>query len=149
MWCYKFWWKTGIWTSFKDDTNVIWIWMCLVKLVGNVANYCGISFFPLVEKSRNLQVYKLWQSFPTISAHERQKLFSLEIFAIIKYIEILLRHCLHSQWRTSYSNITSFFRFVDKRAIYRWYNLIRTCAGECDCFSIGSINCVRHFPLFN
>jgi hypothetical protein len=30
------------------------------------------------------------------------------------------------------SNITSFFRFVDKRAIYRWYNLIRTCAGECD-----------------
>jgi hypothetical protein len=30
------------------------------------------------------------------------------------------------------SNITSFFRFVDKRAIYRRYNLIRTCAGECD-----------------
>jgi hypothetical protein len=30
------------------------------------------------------------------------------------------------------SNMTSFFRFVDKRAIYRWYNLIRTCAGECD-----------------
>ena len=26
----------------------------------------------------------------------------------------------------------SFFRFVDKRAIYRWHNLIRTCAGECD-----------------
>jgi hypothetical protein len=25
-----------------------------------------------------------------------------------------------------------FFRFVDKWAIYRWYNLIRTCAGECD-----------------
>ena len=34
----------------------------------------------------------------------------------------------------SYSNIhvTSFFRFVDKRAMYRWYNLIRKCAGECD-----------------
>ena len=32
----------------------------------------------------------------------------------------------------NYSNMTSFFRFVDKRAIYRWYNLIRTCAGECD-----------------
>ena len=32
------------------------------------------------------------------------------------------------------SNMTSFFRFVDKRAIYRWYNLIRTCAGECDRF---------------
>jgi hypothetical protein len=32
------------------------------------------------------------------------------------------------------SNITSFFRFVDKRAIYRWYNLIHTCAGECDWF---------------
>jgi hypothetical protein len=30
------------------------------------------------------------------------------------------------------SNMTSFFRFVDKRAIYRWYNLIRTCDGECD-----------------
>ena len=30
------------------------------------------------------------------------------------------------------SNIASFFGFVDKRAIYRWYNLIRTCAGECD-----------------
>jgi hypothetical protein len=29
-----------------------------------------------------------------------------------------------------YSNMTFFFRFVDKRAIYRWYNLIRTCAGE-------------------
>jgi hypothetical protein len=28
--------------------------------------------------------------------------------------------------------MTSFFRFIDKRAIYRWYNLIRTCAGECD-----------------
>jgi hypothetical protein len=29
-----------------------------------------------------------------------------------------------------YSNMTctSFFCFVDKRAIYRWYNLIRTCA---------------------
>jgi hypothetical protein len=31
-----------------------------------------------------------------------------------------------------YSNMTSFFQFVDKRAIYRWYKLIRTCAGECD-----------------
>jgi hypothetical protein len=30
------------------------------------------------------------------------------------------------------SNMISFFRFVDKRAIYRWYNLIRTCAGECN-----------------
>ena len=28
--------------------------------------------------------------------------------------------------------MTSFFRFVDKQAIYRWYNLIRTCTGECD-----------------
>ena len=32
----------------------------------------------------------------------------------------------------AYSNMASFFRFVHKRAIYRWYNLIRTCAGECD-----------------
>jgi hypothetical protein len=31
-----------------------------------------------------------------------------------------------------YSNITSFFCFVDKRAIYQWYNVIRTCTGECD-----------------
>ena len=30
------------------------------------------------------------------------------------------------------SNMTSFFRFVDKQVIYRWYNLIRTCTGECD-----------------
>ena len=30
------------------------------------------------------------------------------------------------------SNTTSFLRFVDKRAIYRWYNLVHTCAGECD-----------------
>jgi hypothetical protein len=30
------------------------------------------------------------------------------------------------------SNLTSFFRFADKQAIYRWHNLIRTCAGECD-----------------
>jgi hypothetical protein len=33
---------------------------------------------------------------------------------------------------TTISNMASFFRFVDKRAIYRWYNLIRTCADECD-----------------
>ena len=31
-----------------------------------------------------------------------------------------------------HSNMTPFFRFVDKQAIYRWYNLIRTCAAECD-----------------
>ena len=30
------------------------------------------------------------------------------------------------------SNMTSLFRLVDKRPIYRWYNLIRTCADECD-----------------
>ena len=30
------------------------------------------------------------------------------------------------------SNMTFFFRFVDKQAIYQWYNFIRTCAGECD-----------------
>jgi hypothetical protein len=30
------------------------------------------------------------------------------------------------------SNMTSFFRFVDNRAIYRWHNLIHTCIGECD-----------------
>jgi hypothetical protein len=35
-------------------------------------------------------------------------------------------------WSIADSNMTSFFRFVDKRVIYRWYNLIRTCPGECD-----------------
>ena len=30
------------------------------------------------------------------------------------------------------SNMMSFFCFVDKQAIYRRYNLIRTCASECD-----------------
>ena len=53
------------------------------------------------------------------------------------------------------SNITSFFRFVDKRAIYRWYNLIRTCAGDwlfhwqhklCATFS-ASININYHLPI--
>jgi hypothetical protein len=46
------------------------------------------------------------------------------------------------------SNMTSFFPFVDKRAIYRWYNLFHTWAGECESlkFSIGSINGVWHFP---
>ena len=53
--------------------------------------------------------------------------------------------------------MTSFIRLVDKRAIYRWYNLIRTCAGECDClfhrqhklfatFS-PSINIDYHLPI--
>ena len=52
--------------------------------------------------------------------------------------EILLKVALNTINQTcctyliSNSNLTSFFRFVDKRAIYRWYNLIRTCAGECD-----------------
>jgi hypothetical protein len=32
----------------------------------------------------------------------------------------------------AHSNMTSFFHFVDKWVIYRWYNLIRTCTGECD-----------------
>jgi hypothetical protein len=32
----------------------------------------------------------------------------------------------------TYANMTSTLRFVDTRAIYRWYNLIRKCAGECD-----------------
>ena len=41
------------------------------------------------------------------------------------------RKRMHSCYK-GYSNITSFFRFVDKRTIYRWYNLIRTCAVECD-----------------
>ena len=31
-----------------------------------------------------------------------------------------------------FSNMASFFRFVDKQVFYRWYNLIHTCASECD-----------------
>jgi len=49
---------------------------------------------------------------------------------IIKYY-IIANEKIH-QTSNFDSNMTSFFRFVDKRAIYRWYNLIRTCAGECD-----------------
>ena len=36
------------------------------------------------------------------------------------------------QGENTNSNMTSCFRFVDKRAIYRWYNLVHTCAGECE-----------------
>jgi hypothetical protein len=31
----------------------------------------------------------------------------------------------------TYANMTSTLRFVDTRAIYRWYNLIRKCAAKC------------------
>ena len=44
----------------------------------------------------------------------------------------ILHMTLWVRWAKKHSNMTSFFRFVDKRAIDRWYNLIRTCAGECD-----------------
>jgi hypothetical protein len=51
--------------------------------------------------------------------------FSKLLYCISAYYLCLLLKYHHY-------NVTSFFRFVDKRAIYRWYNLIRTCAGECD-----------------
>jgi hypothetical protein len=41
----------------------------------------------------------------------------------------------------SNSNITSFFRFVNERAIYRWYNLISTCTGACDWLSRRKCTC--------
>ena len=44
----------------------------------------------------------------------------------------VIRRDLRLKRYTLNSNITSFFRFADKRAIYRWYDLICTCAGECD-----------------
>jgi hypothetical protein len=44
----------------------------------------------------------------------------------------LLKNFDEYQGDNTNSNITSFFRFVDKRAIYRWYNLVHTCAGECE-----------------
>jgi hypothetical protein len=54
--------------------------------------------------------------------------FSFDWFLFnIKWLSFLIFTSLQTN-----SNKTSFFRFVDKRAIYRWYNLIRTCAGECD-----------------
>ena len=48
-----------------------------------------------------------------------------------------IRHYNHIQNNSKtcnvmHSNMTSFFRFVNKRSIYWWYNLIRTCTGECD-----------------
>ena len=51
-----------------------------------------------------------------------------------KSILVFLLISLEKHQSNKYSNMTSlnFFRFVDKREIYRWYNLIRTCAGECD-----------------
>jgi hypothetical protein len=47
----------------------------------------------------------------------------------IIYIKLIF---LKEVVQNEHSNMTSFFRFVDKRVIYRWYNLICTCAGECD-----------------
>jgi hypothetical protein len=46
-----------------------------------------------------------------------------------------------------YSNITSFFCFVNKRASYPFgiISLAHAPVNVTD-FSIGSINCVRHFP---
>jgi len=51
----------------------------------------------------------------------------------LREIVIITVVFLSSECKSSYiiiwfSNMTSFFRFVDKRAIYRWYNLISTCA---------------------
>ena len=62
---------------------------------------------------------------------------------IVKYLTVLIYFCeLHSLFLVHCgiflpgvivnSNMMSFFRFVDKRAIYRCYNLIHTCVGECD-----------------
>jgi hypothetical protein len=46
-----------------------------------------------------------------------------------------------------YSNMTSFFRFVNKWASYQFgiISLDHAPMNVTD-FSIGSINCVRHFP---
>jgi hypothetical protein len=40
----------------------------------------------------------------------------------------------------NYSNMTSFLRYVDIRAIYRLYNLIRTCAANVTDFSVVNIH---------
>ena len=45
------------------------------------------------------------------------------------------------------SNMTSFFRFVNKRASYPFGIILLAHASvNVTDFSIGSINCVRHFP---
>ena len=48
---------------------------------------------------------------------------------------------------TCHSNITPFFHFVNKRASYPFgiISLAHAPVNVTD-FSIGSINCVRHFP---
>ena len=50
------------------------------------------------------------------------------------------------KWFIHYSNMTSFFRFVNKRASYPFgiISLAHAPVNVTD-FSIGSINCVRHF----
>ena len=71
-------------------------------------------------------VYSLLRELDTQRYRKMQQAFTQVHYCIHKRKPI--RDC-HIPFN---SNMTSFFRFVDKRAIYRWYNLIRTCAGECD-----------------
>jgi len=55
--------------------------------------------------------------------------------------------CIIFLWGVQNSNITSFFRFVNKRANYQFgiISLAHAPVNVTD-FSIGTINCVRHFP---
>jgi hypothetical protein len=58
------------------------------------------------------------------------------------FVSLFLIHVLHV-----YSNTTSFFRFVNKRASYPFgiISLAHAPVNATD-FFIGRINCVRHFP---
>jgi hypothetical protein len=62
-------------------------------------------------------------------------LLSFFVVKPIKPINMKSNVCNSLNYKDNFNgnfNMTSFFRFLDKRAIYRWYNLIRTCTRECD-----------------
>jgi hypothetical protein len=91
--------------------------------------------------------------------HLNNKALFCCLFMIIVNISIVFNYTLsnydtfihtHIEYYRSiidYSNMTSIFRFVNKRASYPFgiISLAHAPVNETD-FSIGSINCVRHFP---
>jgi hypothetical protein len=76
--------------------------------------------------------------------------FDLDAFhysLVVSLENVESSNILHFQKNYSYSNMTSFFRFVNKRASYPFgiISLAHAPVNVTD-FSIGSINRVRHFP---
>jgi hypothetical protein len=109
----------------KSDICLIWQNWVRKKIQGNPYNYVetihgNLSILYLRNKS--------WKPECVLSFNMdwRILVFYLSQRRGIKFTNIY--------WYTGNSKMTSFFRFVDKRAFNRWYNLIRTCAGECDWF---------------